>query len=89
MLAQVNSWDEIKMSDRESIRQVDESFSSLFKVDGVEMNMTAGSKERLYNFVKSLKDEMVRKSYEKRIFMTLPGRSEDLAKQFDIKELTK
>lgn len=59
------------------------------EVDGVEMNVTAGSKERLYNFVKSLKDEMIRKSYDKRIFMVLPGRSEDLAKQFDIKELTK
>lgn len=55
----------------------------------MEMNVTAGSKERLYNFVKSLKDEMTRKSYDKRIFMVLPGKSEDLAKQFDIKELTK
>jgi len=63
--------------------------SSLFKVDGVEMNVTAGSKERLYNFVKSLKDEMIRKSYDKRIFMALPSNSEDLAKQFDIKELIK
>lgn len=53
------------------------------------MNVTAGSKERLYNFVKSLKDEMIRKSYDKRILMALPSRSEDLAKQFDIKELIK
>ncbi|XP_011875052.1 PREDICTED: mucin-19-like isoform X2 [Vollenhovia emeryi] len=59
------------------------------EVDGVEMNVTAGSKERLYNFVKSLKDEMIRKSYDKRIFMALSSRSEDLAKQFDIKELIK
>ncbi|XP_011707423.1 PREDICTED: mucin-17-like [Wasmannia auropunctata] len=59
------------------------------EVDGVEMNVTAGSKERLYNFVKSLKNEMIRKSYDKRIFMTLPIRPEDLAKQFDIKELIK
>ncbi|KAL0101768.1 hypothetical protein PUN28_019120 [Cardiocondyla obscurior] len=59
------------------------------EVDGVEMNVTAGSKERLYNFVKSLKDEMIRKSYDKRIFMALPNRPEDLAKQFDIKELVK
>ncbi|KAL6254683.1 hypothetical protein P5V15_013990 [Pogonomyrmex californicus] len=59
------------------------------EVDGVEMNVTAGSKERLYNFVKSLKDEMIRKSYEKRIFMALPNRPEHLAKQFDIKELIK
>ncbi|KYQ48220.1 putative chitinase 3 [Trachymyrmex zeteki] len=59
------------------------------EVDGVELNITAGSKERLYNFVKSLKDEMIKKSYDKRIFMALPIRSEDLAKQFDIKELMK
>jgi len=58
-------------------------------VDGVELNITAGSKERLYNFIKSLKDEMIKKSYDKRIFMTLPIRSEDLAKQFDVKELMK
>ncbi|XP_077262698.1 uncharacterized protein LOC143897723 [Temnothorax americanus] len=59
------------------------------EVDGVEMNVTAGSRERLYNFVKSLKDEMIRKSYDKRIFLALPSRSGDLAKQFDIKELIK
>lgn len=59
------------------------------KVDGVEMNVTAGSKERLYNFVKSLRDEMTRKSYDKRIFLTLPSKSENLAKQFDMKELVK
>ncbi|EFN85614.1 Endochitinase, partial [Harpegnathos saltator] len=59
------------------------------EVDGVELNVTAGSKERLYNFVKSLKDEMIRKSYDKRIFMTLPSKSEDLGKQFDLKELAK
>ncbi|XP_032669599.1 mucin-19-like isoform X1 [Odontomachus brunneus] len=59
------------------------------EVDGVELNVTAGSKERLYNFVKSLKDEMIRKSYDKRIFVTLPSKSEDLAKQFDLKELAK
>ncbi|XP_039312524.1 mucin-19 isoform X2 [Solenopsis invicta] len=59
------------------------------EVDGVEMNVTAGSKERLYNFIKSLKDEMIRKSYDKRIFIALPSKSEDLAKQFNIKELVK
>ncbi|KYN44389.1 putative chitinase 3, partial [Trachymyrmex septentrionalis] len=59
------------------------------EVDGVELNVTAGSKDRLYNFIKSLKDEMIKKSYDKRIFMALPIRSEDLAKQFDIKELMK
>lgn len=53
------------------------------------MNVTAGSKERLYNFVKSLKDEMIRKSYDKRIFIALPNKPEELAKQFDIKELLK
>lgn len=51
--------------------------------------MTAGSKERLVHFVKSLKDELVRKSYDKRIFLVLPTKSEELAKQFDLKELTK
>jgi len=60
-----------------------------FKVDGVEMNVTAGSKERLYNFVKSLKNEMIRKMYDKRIFLVLPSESENIAKQFDLKELTK
>lgn len=55
----------------------------------MEINATAGSKERLYNFVKSLRDEMIRKSYDKRIFVALPIRSEDLAKQFDIKQLIK
>ncbi|XP_070149001.1 mucin-22 isoform X2 [Polyergus mexicanus] len=59
------------------------------EVDGVEMNVTAGSKERLYNFVKSLRDEMIRKSYDRRIFLALPSKPEDLAKQFDVKELAK
>ncbi|XP_020279197.1 mucin-19-like [Pseudomyrmex gracilis] len=59
------------------------------EVDGVEMNITAGSKERLYNFVKSLKDEMIRKSYDKRIFLSLPTKSGDIAKQFDLKKLVK
>jgi len=58
-------------------------------VDGLEINVTVGSKERLYNFIKSLKEEMMRKSYEKRIFMALPIKTDDLAKQFDIKELIK
>jgi hypothetical protein len=58
-------------------------------VDGVEINATAGSKERLYNFVKSLKDEMIRKSYDKRILVALPSKPENLAKQFDLKELAK
>jgi len=51
--------------------------------------VTAGSKERLYNFIKSLKEEIMRKSYDKRIFMALPIKTDDLAKQFDIKELVK
>ncbi|RLU20339.1 hypothetical protein DMN91_006947 [Ooceraea biroi] len=59
------------------------------EVDGVEMNVTVGSKERLYNFVKSLKDEMIRKSYDKRILVALPSKPEDLAKQFNLKELAK
>ncbi|CAL7933092.1 unnamed protein product [Xylocopa violacea] len=61
----------------------------LKEVDGVELNATAGSKERLLHFVKGLKDELLRKSYEKRIFLVLPTKSEDLAKQFDLKELSK
>lgn len=59
------------------------------QVDGVELNVTAGSKERLVHFVKGLKDELVRKSYNKRVFLVLPTNSEELAKQFDLKELTK
>ncbi|XP_072763525.1 uncharacterized protein [Anoplolepis gracilipes] len=59
------------------------------EVDGVEMNVTAGSKERLYNFIKSLRAEMIRKSDDKRIFLALPSKPEDLAKQFDMKELVK
>ncbi|KOC61026.1 Ribosome-binding protein 1, partial [Habropoda laboriosa] len=62
---------------------------ALKEVDGVELNMTAGSKERLLHFVKGLKDELVRKSYDKRIFLVLPTKSEDLAKQFDLKDLSK
>lgn len=69
-----------------SVHKLIKEFS---KVDGVEMNVTAGSKERLYNFIKNLKDEMIRKSYDKRIFLTLPIKPEDLAKQFDMKELVK
>ncbi|XP_053972772.1 hornerin-like [Hylaeus volcanicus] len=61
----------------------------LKEVDGVELNMTAGSKERLVHFVKGLRDEFVRKSYDKRIFLVLPTKPEDLAKQFDLKELSK
>ncbi|XP_033320679.1 mucin-19-like [Bombus bifarius] len=61
----------------------------LKEVDGIELNMTAGSKERLVHFVNGLKDELVRKSYDKRIFLVLPTKSEELAKQFDLKELTK
>lgn len=55
----------------------------------MELNVTAGSKERLYNFIKNLKDEMIRKSYDKRIFLALPSKPENLAKQIDIKELVK
>ncbi|XP_043801156.1 mucin-19-like [Apis laboriosa] len=61
----------------------------LKEVDGVELNMTAGTKERLAHFVKGLKDEFLRKSYDKRIFLVLPTKSEDLAKQYDLKELSK
>lgn len=59
------------------------------QVDGLELNMTAGTKERLAHFVKGLKDEFLRKSYDKRIFLVLPTKSEDLAKQYDLKELSK
>ncbi|XP_076172462.1 uncharacterized protein LOC143149186 [Ptiloglossa arizonensis] len=61
----------------------------LKEIDGVELNMTAGSKDRLLHFVKGLKDELVRKSYDKRIFMVVPTKPEDLAKQFQFKELSK
>ncbi|XP_026670311.1 mucin-19-like isoform X2 [Ceratina calcarata] len=59
------------------------------ELDAIELNMTAGSKERLSHFVKGLRDELVRKSYDKRIFLVLPTKSENLAKQFDLKDLTK
>lgn len=55
----------------------------------MELNVTAGSKERLYNFVRGLRDEMTRKSYDKRILVALPSKPEDLAKQFDLKKLVK
>lgn len=65
-------------------------FRSIYpQVDGLELNMTAGTKERLAHFVKGLKDEFLRKSYDKRIFLVLPTKSEDLAKQYDLKELSK
>ncbi|XP_046737239.1 mucin-19-like isoform X2 [Diprion similis] len=61
----------------------------LSQVDGVELDVTAGSKERLTHFVKGLKDEMTRKSNEKRILLALPTQPEELAKQYDIKALAK
>ncbi|XP_076680416.1 uncharacterized protein LOC143375318 isoform X3 [Andrena cerasifolii] len=51
--------------------------------------MTAGSRERMLLFVKGLKDELVRKSYDNRIFLVLPTKPDELAKQFDLKELSK
>ncbi|XP_015603015.1 mucin-19 isoform X1 [Cephus cinctus] len=51
--------------------------------------MTAGSKERLTDFVKGLKDEMIRKKNEKRILLALPTKPENLAKQYDVKSLSK
>lgn len=59
------------------------------QIDGVQLNMTAGTKERLVDFVKGLRDELVRKSQDKRIFLVLSTKGEDLVKQFDLKELTK
>lgn len=59
------------------------------QVDGVELNVTAGTKERLVHFVQGLKTEMVRKSKDKRILLVLPTRTEDLAKNFDLKALSK
>ncbi|XP_044589686.1 uncharacterized protein LOC123268564 isoform X6 [Cotesia glomerata] len=61
----------------------------LNKVDGVELNVTAGTKERLVHFVQGLKNEITRKTLKKRIILALPTKSEQLAKQFDIKELSK
>ncbi|XP_014295434.2 uncharacterized protein LOC103571413 [Microplitis demolitor] len=61
----------------------------LNQVDGVELNVTAGTKERLVHFVQGLKNEIIRKSLKKRIILALPTKSEQLAKQFDIKELSK
>ncbi|XP_078034052.1 uncharacterized protein LOC144468460 [Augochlora pura] len=58
-------------------------------VDGVELNATAGTKERLVDFVKSLKDGLREASLDKRIFLVLPTSPEDLAKQFDLKRLSK
>ncbi|XP_034934501.1 uncharacterized protein [Chelonus insularis] len=59
------------------------------QIDGVELNVTAGSKERLVHFIQGLKKEMVRKSREKRIIIALPTKAELLAKHYDIKELSK
>lgn len=61
----------------------------MLEVDGVELNVTAGTKERLVHFVQGLKNEIIRKSLKKRIILALPTKSEQLAKQFDIKELSK
>ncbi|XP_066584796.1 uncharacterized protein [Prorops nasuta] len=63
--------------------------SILKEVDGVELNVTAGAKERLTHFVKDLKGDLVRKSNDKRVLMALPTKAEILAKQFDLKELSK
>ena len=59
------------------------------QVDGVELNVTAGSKERLVSFVKGLKDEMANRSMDKMILLALPTKPEDLAKQFELKDLSK
>ncbi|KAK0162245.1 hypothetical protein PV327_008597 [Microctonus hyperodae] len=59
------------------------------EVDGVELNVTAGTKERLVHFIQGLKDEMTRKSMKKRIIIQLPTKAEELAKQFNIKGLSK
>lgn len=59
------------------------------KVDGFELNVTAGSKDRLVSFVKGLKDEMANKSLDRMILLALPTKPEDLAKQFELKELSK
>ncbi|XP_076656543.1 uncharacterized protein LOC143361176 isoform X2 [Halictus rubicundus] len=58
-------------------------------VDGVELNITAGTKDRLVDFVKGLKDGLAKKSLDKRVFLVLPTKPEDLAKQFDLKGLSK
>ncbi|XP_043281935.1 filaggrin-2-like [Venturia canescens] len=62
---------------------------TLNEVDGVELNVTAGTKERLVHFVQGLKAELIRKSKDKRIVMVLPTKPQDLAKQFDLKALSK
>lgn len=41
------------------------------------------------HFVQGLKDEMTRKSMKKRIIIQLPTKAEELAKQFNIKGLSK
>ncbi|XP_076293318.1 uncharacterized protein LOC143215245 [Lasioglossum baleicum] len=58
-------------------------------VDGVELNMTAGTKDRLVDFVKDLKDGLAKKSLDRRVFLVLPTEPENLAKQFDLKGLSK
>nr|XP_033324017.1 mucin-19-like isoform X4 [Megalopta genalis] len=58
-------------------------------VDGLELNATAGTKDRLVDFVKSLKDGLTNASLDRRIFLVLPTNPEDLAKQFDLKRLSK
>ncbi|XP_063995304.1 uncharacterized protein LOC135172834 [Diachasmimorpha longicaudata] len=64
--------------------------STIFtEVDGVELNITAGAKERLLNFVRGLKGEMMRKSEKKRILLSLPTKNVLLAKEFDLKNLAK
>jgi hypothetical protein len=51
--------------------------------------VTANNKDRLVTFIKDLKDEMANKSLEKTILLELPTKPEKLAKQFELKELSK
>ncbi|KAJ8681755.1 hypothetical protein QAD02_017547 [Eretmocerus hayati] len=59
------------------------------EVDGLELNVTAGNKLKLVSFLRTLKDEMVNKDLEKKIFLVLPTKPEHLAKKFELKELSK
>lgn len=55
----------------------------------MELNVTAGSKERLASFVKGLREDLANRSLERMILLALPTRPEHLAKQFELKELSK
>ncbi|XP_023316292.1 uncharacterized protein DDB_G0283357-like [Trichogramma pretiosum] len=71
-------------------REAMENMINILKeVDGVELNVTGIDKDQLVSFVKRLMDDLRSKRLKKIILLALPTKPEELAKQFELKELSK